>query len=338
MTESALIVAGADTHLDTIHVAAITTTGATLGDKEFPTTGAGYAAAIAFLMTLGHIVRIGVEGTASYGAGFTRALTAAGIEVVEVTRAVKSTRRLKGKSDPLDAYSAARTVLAGEGLATPKDDATTGLRALHIARRSAVKHRTAVINQIKAMLISAPDAVREKYRGLTTLKLIEAIARCRPDTLADTWAQSLLTAAKMLAQRVQFLETQAETLQTQIDALVAKANPGLRAAYGVGPDTAAQLLITAGANPHRLHSEAAFAALCGTAPVPASSGKTNRHRLSRGGDRAANNALHRIALVRMCPVTSRPRTTCNDSSPRATTKWRSCANSNGPSPAKSSNS
>ena len=299
MTESALIVAGADTHLDTIHVAAITTTGATLGDKEFPTTGAGYAAAIAFLMTLGHIVRIGVEGTASYGAGFTRALTAAGIEVVEVTRAVKSTRRLKGKSYPLDAYSAARTVLAGEGLATPKDDATTGLRALHIARRSAVKHRTAVINQIKAMLISAPDAVREKYRGLTTLKLIEAIARCRPDTVADTWAQSLLTAAKMLAQRVQFLETQAETLQTQIDALVAKANPGLRAAYGVGPDTAAQLLITAGANPHRLHSEAAFAALCGTAPVPASSGKTNRHRLSRGGDRAANNALHRIALVRM---------------------------------------
>jgi transposase len=129
--------------------------------------------------------------------------------------------------------------------------------------------------------------------------MIEALARCRPDAQAEPWAQSVLVAAKMLAQRVQFLETQVESLQAQIDAIVTEANPGLRAAYGVGSDTAAQLLITAGANPHRLHSEAAFAALCGAAPVPASSGKTNRHRLSRGGDRAANNALHRIALVRM---------------------------------------
>jgi transposase len=299
LAESALLIAGADTHADTIHVAAITMTGAAVGDREFPTTRAGYTAAIRFLTSLGQVERIGVEGTASYGAGFTRALITAGIEVVEVTRAVKSSRRLKGKSDPLDAYSAARTALAGDGLATPKDDATSGLRALHIARRSAVKHRTAVINQLKAMLVSAPDAVREKYRGLTTFRLIEAIARCRPDTLADPWAQSVLVAAKLLAQRVQFLEAQAEILQTQIDALVTEANPGLRAAYGVGPDTAAQLLITAGANPHRLHSEAAFAALCGVAPVPASSGKTTRHRLSRGGDRAANNALHRIALVRL---------------------------------------
>ena len=299
MTESTLVVAGADTHADTIHVAAITMTGAAISDREFPTTRSGYAAAIRFLTSSGQVQRIGVEGTASYGAGFTRALTAAGLEVVEVTRAVKSTRRLKGKSDPLDAYSAARTTLAGDGLATPKDDTTAGLRALHIARRSAIKHRTAVINQIKAILISAPEEVREKYRGLTILRLVEAISRCRPDAQADPWAQSVLVAAKMLAQRVQFLQTQAEALQEQIDALVTDANPGLRAAYGVGADTAAQLLITAGTNPHRLHSEAAFAALCGAAPVPASSGKTNRHRLSRGGDRAANNALFRIALVRM---------------------------------------
>ncbi|OBA99965.1 transposase [Mycolicibacterium fortuitum] len=299
MTESVLVVAGADTHADTMHLAAISMTGAVIGDREFPTTRTGYAAAIRFLTSLGQVERIGVEGTASYGAGFTRVLTAAGIEVVEVTRAVKSTRRLKGKSDPLDAYSAARTALAGDGLATPKDDATAGLRALHIARRSAVKHRTAVINQLKAMLVSVPDVVREKYCGLTTLKLIEALARCRPDAQVEPWAQSLLVAAKLLAQRVQFLETQAEALEAQIDALVTEANPGLRAAYGVGADTAAQLLITTGANPHRLHSEAAFAALCGVAPVPASSGKTNRHRLSRGGDRAANNALHRVALVRL---------------------------------------
>jgi transposase len=155
-----------------------------------------------------------------------------------------------------------------------------------------------VINQVKAMLVSAPDAVREKYRGSTTLRMIEALTRCRPDGQSDPWAQSVLTAAKMLAQRVQFLEDQAEALEAQIDVLVTAAT-GLRAAYGVGSDTAAQLLITAGSNPHRLHSEAAFAALCGVAPVPASSGKTNRHRLSRGGDRSANNALFRIALVRM---------------------------------------
>lgn len=131
-----------------------------------------------------------------------------------------------------------------------------------------MKHRTAAINQIKAMLISAPDAVREKYRGLTTLKIIEAIARCRSDTQVDPWAQSVLTAAKMLAQRVQFLETQAEALEVQIDAFVTEANPGLRAAYGVGADTAAQLLTTAGATPHRLHSEAAFAALAAPHPSP----------------------------------------------------------------------
>ncbi len=237
LTESALIVAGADTHADTIHVAAISATGAAIGDREFPTIRTGYAAAITFLTSLGQVQRIGVEGTASYGAGFTRALTAAGIEVVEVTRAVKSTRRLKGKSDPLDAYSAARTALAGDGLATPKNDITAGLRALHIARRSAIKHRTAVINQIKAMLVSAPDSVREKYRGSTILKLIEALARCRPDAQSEPWAQSVLTAAKMLAQRVQFLETQAEALEAQIDTFVTEANPGLRAAYGVGPDT-----------------------------------------------------------------------------------------------------
>lgn len=149
------------------------------------------------------------------------------------------------------------------------------------------------------MLVTAPDQVREKYRTATTLKLIQALAATRPTAHTDPVTRSTLLACKTLAQRVTFLEDQAAALQTEIDELVTAANPGLRAAYGVGPDTAAQLLITAGLNTERLHSEAAFAALCGTAPVPASSGKTTRHRLSRGGDRAANSALHRIALVRM---------------------------------------
>ena len=129
--------------------------------------------------------------------------------------------------------------------------------------------------------------------------MIEQLARSRPKALTDPAGLAVITACKALAERILFLEAQDKDLTAQLDTLVAAINPALRAAYGVGPDTAAQLIITAGTNPHRLTSEASFAALCGAAPVPASSGKTTRHRLSRGGDRAANNALHRIALVRM---------------------------------------
>jgi transposase len=129
--------------------------------------------------------------------------------------------------------------------------------------------------------------------------LVKALARCRPTTQRDATTAAVLTAAKALAQRVEFLDHQERDLTARLDALVQQINPALRAAYGVGPDTAAQLLVTAGTNPHRLRNEASLAALCGAAPVPASSGKITRHRLSRGGDRAANSALHRIALVRM---------------------------------------
>ncbi|MEV2224995.1 IS110 family transposase [Nocardia vinacea] len=277
----------------------ITTTGRHLDDREFPTTPAGYRAAVAFLTGHGGLVLAGVEGTSSYGAGIPRALTAAGVEVCEVIRPDRSDRRRRGKSDPLDAYTAARIALAGRDVATPKAADTLALRALLSTRRSAVKARTAAINQIKALLVTAPDTIREKYRRATTSVLITTLARCRPATAGDPVAATVLTAAKALAHRVEFLENQSTTLTEQIDRLVTDLNPALRAAHGIGPDTAAQLIVTAGTNPHRLTSEAAFAALCGTAPVPASSGKTNRHRLSRGGDRAGNNALHRVALVRM---------------------------------------
>ena len=241
----------------------------------------------------------GVEGTSSYGAGLTRVLQAAGIEVAEVSRPDRATRRRKGKSDPLDAYAAARTAVAGDGLAVPKDEHTTALRALLSARRSAVKAHTAATNQIHALLVTAPAELRERFRRHSTTALNTALARYRPATHRDPTTTAVLTAAKVLAQRAAFLERQKRDLTAQLDALVEQINPALRTAFGVGPDTAAQLLVTAGANPHRLRTEASFAALCGTAPVPASSGKFTRHRLSRGGDRAANNALYRIALVRM---------------------------------------
>ena len=293
-----VLVGGADTHADTVHIAAITTLGREIDDREFPTTAAGYQAAVAFLTSHGPIDQVGIEGTSSYGAGLARAVIEAGLQVIEVNRPNRADRRRQGKSDPLDAYHAARAVLSGRATSDPKDQSTEAIRSLHNTRRSAVKASTAAANQITAMLITAPEPIRAKYRALKGQPLITALARCRT-TVADPVDAAVLTALKALAHRHQFLTTQAEELSTLIDALVTTANPALRAAFGVGPDTAAQLLITAGANPDRLRSEASFAALCGVSPVPASSGKTTRHRLSRGGDRHANNALYRIAMSRM---------------------------------------
>jgi transposase len=292
------VVGGADTHADTVHVAAISTLGREVADREFPTTAAGYRAAVAFLTSHGPVDQVGIEGTSSYGAGLARAVTNAGLEVIEVNRPSRADRRRQGKSDPLDAYHAARAVLSGRATSDPKDQSTEAIRSLHNTRRSAVKARTAATNQITAMLITAQDGIRSKYRALQGQPLITALAKCRT-AVVDPVDAAVLTALKALAHRHQFLTAQAEELSTLIDALVTTANPALRAAFGVGPDTAAQLLITAGANPDRLRSEASFAALCGVSPVPASSGKTTRHRLSRGGDRHANNALYRIALSRM---------------------------------------
>ena len=299
MTASARVVIGADTHLDSHHLAVISDAGKPLADTDFPTSQTGYDDAVRWAQSFGTIVIAGVEGTSSYGAGLTWVLQAAGIEVAEVSRPDRAARRRQGKSDPLDAYTAARAALAGHGISVPKDAHTGAVRALLSARRSAVKAHTAATNQIHALLVTGPTELRERYRRHSTTALIKALARCRPAAHADPTAIAVLTAAKALAQRTEFLERQKHDLTAQLDILVSQINPALRAAYGVGADTAAQLLVTAGTNTHRLRNEGSFAALCGAAPVPASSGKITRHRLSRGGDRAANNALYRIALVRM---------------------------------------
>lgn len=294
---------GVDSHADTLHVAVISDNGGHLADAEFATTAAGYAAALAFLKAHGHVNAIGVEGTSSYGAGFTRAARSAGLHVVEVNRPDRAERRRIGKSDPIDAYAAARAALSGRACGAPKDDTVAGIRALHNAARSAVKARTAALNQIGSILITAPESIRAKYGPLKGTARTDALARLRP--AGDPLHITLLTALKSLARRVKELTAEHETLVKALDSVVTVHNPGLRAAHGVGPDTAAQLLVTAGGNPERMRTEASFAALCGAAPVPASSGRTNRHRLSRGGDRQANAALYRIALVRM---SSDPRT------------------------------
>jgi transposase len=157
---------GVDSHADTIHVAVISDNGGHLADAEFRTTAAGYAAALAFLNAHGQVIAIGVEGTSSYGAGFTRAARAAGLDVVEVNRPDRAERRRIGKSDPIDAYAAARAALSGRASSAPKDDTVAGIRALHNAARSAVKARTAALNQITHLLFTAPETIRAKYGQL----------------------------------------------------------------------------------------------------------------------------------------------------------------------------
>ncbi|NIL55498.1 IS110 family transposase, partial [Streptomyces sp. 2BBP-J2] len=234
-----------------------------------------------------------------YGLGITRAAIAVGLEVFEVIRPERAVRRREGKSDPLDAYQAAQAVLTGRATAAAKAPDITALRALHNARRSAVKARAAAQVQIRQQLITAPASIREKYRNLAPTRLVQTLAKCRPGTHCETEERLVLTALKSLAQRHRCLTEEIARLDTELTALIEESAPHLLHLHGVGNATAAQLLITAGGNPDRLRSEASFAALCGTAPVPASSGKTTRHRLSRGGDRRANHALHTIALVRM---------------------------------------
>ncbi|MFG2869551.1 IS110 family transposase [Streptomyces sp. NPDC048338] len=296
-TAGQAVFGGVDSHADTLHVTVISDNGGRLADAEFVTTAAGYAAALAFLDAHGHVIAIGVEGTSSYGAGFTRAARSRGHPVVEVNRPDRAERRRMGKSDPIDAYAAARAALSGRASSSPKDDTVASIRALHNAARSAVKARTAALNQITHILFAAPESIRAKYGQLKGTDRTDALARLRP--AGDAVHVAVLAALKILARRVKALTAEHTTLTKALDNEVTVHNPGLRATYGVGPDTAAQLLITAGGNPERMRTEASFAALCGAAPVPASSGKTNRHRLSRGGDRAANAAVYRIALVRM---------------------------------------
>ncbi|WP_244242217.1 IS110 family transposase [Nocardioides seonyuensis] len=293
------IIGGIDTHADTIHVAAIDPWGRELGDKEFLTTPLGYRQALEFLASHGQVTVVGIEGTSSYGLGITRTASEAGLDVLEVLRPERSVRRREGKSDPIDAYQAAHAVLAGRATAAAKSAEVTALRALHNARRSAVKARAAAQVQIRHQLITAPLTSREKYRHHTAVRLIQALAACRPAVHADIEERLVLTALKSLARRHQLLSEEIAALDVELTSVIEQTAPHLLGLHGVGNSTAAQLLITAGGNPDRLRSEASFAALCGTAPVPASSGKTTRHRLSRGGDRRANNALHTIALVRL---------------------------------------
>lgn len=298
-SETAGVIAGVDTHADTHHAAVITTTGCRVADQQFPANPAGYLALLEFIASHGPVLRVGVEGTSSYGAGLTRVLQSASIEVSEVIRPQRAQRR-RGKSDPIDAYAAAASALAGHHLPIPKQAGgdVDAIRAVLTVRRSAVKAATVAMNQIHSLLITAPNELRETYRGLSGATLTAALTQTQPATTTSS-SNAVLLALHRLARRHQSLTAEITAAGQDLDALTRRANPALRSLHGIGPISAAQLLVTAGDNPHRLTNQAAFAALCGASPIPASSGKTNRYRLNRGGDRDANSALHRIALTRL---------------------------------------
>ena len=300
------VILGVDTHLDAHVRVVLNHVGKVLGTLVTPTNQAGHITLLNWARAFGNVQRAGVEETGTYGAGLTRVLRKQGIEVWEVNRPDRSTRRLQGKSDPTDAESAARAVLSGQANAIPKSQSgvVEATRIVSVARRSAVKARTQTINQLRSLLVSAPDTIREKRWKTKTEQCIQGCARLR--TLGGTpLLQTLAGTLRLLAKRWLHLSSELKELDATLEQLTVQTAKRLRSQFGVGPQTAATLLSVAGDNPERLRNESALVALCGANPLPASSGKTVRHRLNRGGNRAANNALWTIAMVRM---RSEPRT------------------------------
>src|SRR5215471_17624843 len=294
------ITGGVDTHADVHVAAALDPIGGLLGVQEFPATPAGYAQLLGWLGGFGTVRLAGVEGTGSYGAGLARYLAGAGVRVVEVDRSDRQDRRRAGKSDPLDAVSAARAALSGRAAGAPKgrDGQVEAIRALMVAKRSARSERTQTTGQARALIVTGPDDVRARFAAHAPTELVAELASLRPRPGSMVRYHTLLS-LRELGRRAQFPGAQLARLDALIVPLVTARAPGLLGLYGVGPDTAALLLIAAGDRPGRLRSEAAWAHLCAVAPIPASSGKTRRHRLNRGGNREANHALRRIVITRM---------------------------------------
>jgi transposase len=294
------VVVGVDTHKH-IHVAvALDELGSRIEARSFAADRSGYEQLIDWAVCLGREVIFGVEGTGSYGAGLASAIRRRGIGVLEVLRTDRRDRRLRGKSDSIDAENAARAVLNGQAAAVPKnaDGTVEMIRLIKVAKDVAVKARTSAMISLKQVLVNAPGELREQLEPLTKMALIRRCAALRPGPITDT-----ITAAKhtlrAIARRWLALDTEIKAHEQILDQLTTQLVPDLVAAFGIGADIAAEMLIVAGDNPERVRSEPAFAKLCGVAPIPASSGMTTRHRLNRGGHRAANAALYRTVIVRL---------------------------------------
>jgi len=303
MTASATrsVIVGVDTHKH-VHVAVpITEHGERLGQLLIAADRGGYEQLLAWARDLGRVRCFGIEGTGSYGQGLTSYLRRQDQSVVEAGRPDRRDRRLNGKSDTLDAENAARAVLAGKATATPRRAEGTSevLRQTKVAKDTAVKARTQAIITLKTLIVTAPDELRAELDALSKAALRDRCAALRPGPVTTPLAAAK-HAVRSLARRWIALEAEIKDHEQIIDQFTTAAAPRMRAAFGIGPDIAAEMLIIAGDRPaERLRSEAAFAKLCGAAPIPASSGMTQRYRLNPGGHRQANSALYRAVIVRM---------------------------------------
>jgi len=289
-----LIVGGVDTHRDVNVAAVVDMNGGLLGVESFATTADGHRQLSSWMAEFGTIERVGIEGTGAYGAGLARHFARASVRVIEVDRPNRQKRRRHGKSDRLDAVEAARGALSGrcEGIAKSGDGHAEALRALLVAKRSARSTRIRTLVQLRHLMFTAPDELRAK--------LVSEAAKLRPRPGGDIVMHGVKTTAVILARRVQALDVELALIDAQIAPLVKAAAPALLDVFGVGIDTAAVLLVTAGDNPDRIASEAKWAMLCGIAPVPATSGLMDgRYRLNHAGDRQANNAIWRIVITRL---------------------------------------
>ena len=303
-----VVIGGVDAHADAHHAAALDARGALLGSREFAATSAGYEQLYEWLRGLGCVEGVAVESTSSYAAGLTRALLEHQIEVVEVNQPHAHTRRRRGKTDAIDAETAARRYLTRDGIAIPKQTSgvVESIRMLRVARQGAVKARTAAQLQARDLITTAPQQLREQITVRKTLRARLTICKRFRSTDARTPVHAAKLALKTIADRVSALDREIAVLDTELEQLVAITAPRTMSLLGISTGHAGQFLVTAGQNIDRLgKGESSFAALCGASPIKASSGKTSRHRLNPGGDRQANRALHLIAVFRLgcCPRT-----------------------------------
>lgn len=299
--QTRIVYGGVDTHMDVHVVAIVDENGRDIATRSFATSPLGLRRLEQWLTKHGTVAKIGVEGTGSYGLGLQRVLVEAGHTVVEVNRPNRQMRRARGKSDTVDAQAAARAALSGQATAIPKshDGIVESIRVIRIAAKTTRAQMSKIEAQVRHLMVTAPEPLRTDLQGRSERKRVIRAAgyRIGKDITDVTTATKI--ALRTLARQWQVLDTDHKSLRKHLTMLTEQANPNLLGLPGVGPDTAAALLVAAGDNPERLHTSTAFAALCGVNPIEASSGKTQGRRLNRGGNRTANSALYRIVIVRM---------------------------------------
>jgi transposase len=296
------VVGGVDTHADTHVAAVIDHNGGILAVESFPADQSGFEALLGWLVSHGEVARVGVEGTGSWGVGLSRFLHGHGVTVVEVDRQNRQSRRRVGKSDATDAVAAARAALSGSAAVVPKtrNGPVEQIRILMVARRSARSQRIDTLNQLRHVVFTGPEQIRSRFKDRPKTGLVSEVAKLRPRAGSDPVLFTTHATMRGLARRIEMLNAEIKDLDSMLTGLVNETAASLVELYGVGTETAATLLVTAGDNPERLRTERSWAHLCGVCPIPAGSGKTDgRHRLNRGGDRQANAAFYRIVLTRM---------------------------------------